>query len=193
MTGVKLSSINFRRKIHSIKTIEEFINSTDYIAQFVRNRFRCNKEAVDFFLEKLAFQFTFNTTNIDAIKIWILNYTYNLQPLLGKDPESPLYEYIYSTFRAPQRDNGKAINISFNDFYQNYSANVSHPLNKNHVSRALNALGINPVMKKLKISGPPGLPGCDRKKSTMMIQVTDSALSDILKKNGFTLPVSQQT
>jgi hypothetical protein len=182
MTGVKLSSINFRRKIHSIKTIEEFINSTDYIAQFVRNRFRCNKKAVKFFLEKLAFQFTFNTTNIDAIKIWILNYTYNLQPLLGKDPESPLYEYICLNYPD--------INLSFNDFYQNYSANVSHPLNKNHVSRALNALGINPVMKKLKISGPPG---CDRKKSTMMIQVTDSALSDILKKNGFTLPVSQQT
>jgi hypothetical protein len=185
MTGVKLSSINFRRKIHSIKTIEEFINSTDYIEQFVRSRFRCNKEAVNFFLEKLAFQFTINTSNIDTIKIWILNYTYNLQPLLGKDPESPLYEYICLNYPD--------INISFNDFYQNYSANVSRPLNKNHVSRALNALGINPVMKKIKIPGPPGPPGCDRKKCTMMIQVTDSALSDILKKNGFTLPVSQQT
>lgn len=185
MTGVKLSSINFRRKIHSIKTIEEFINSTDYIEQFVRSRFRCNKEAVNFFLEKLDFQFTINTSNIDAIKIWILNYTYNLQPLLGKDPESHLYKFIHLNYPD--------INLSFNDFYQNYSANVSHPLNKNHVSRALNALGINPVMKKMKISGPPGPPGCDRKKCTMMIQVTDSALSDILKKNGFTLPVSQQT
>src|SRR5579871_5780784 len=151
MTGVKLSSINFRRKIHSIKTIEEFINSTDYIKQFVRSRF--NKEAVNFFLEKLDFQFTINTSNIDAIKIWILNYTYNLQPLLGKDPESPLYEYICLNYPD--------INISFNDFYQNYSANVSRPLNKNHVSRALNALGINPVMKKMKISEPPR---CDRKK-----------------------------
>ena len=113
---------------------------------------------MNFFLEKLDFQFTINTSNIDAIKIWILNYTYNLQPLLGKDPESPLYEYICLNYPD--------INISFNDFYQNYSANVSRPLNKNHVSRALNALGINPVMKKMKISGPlgpPGPPGCDRK------------------------------
>ena len=53
MTGAKLSSINFCRKIHSIKTIEELINLKDYIIKFVKSR--TNKEAVDNFLE--VFQF----------------------------------------------------------------------------------------------------------------------------------------
>ena len=170
MTGVKLSSINFRRKIHSIKTVQELINSKDYITQFIKRRL--GKEAIDHFLD--VFPSINNNSNvprdIDAIKIWILGYTYNLQSLLDKEPESPLYEFICLNY--PE------INMSFNDFYQDYTDNISYSLNKNHVSRALNALGINPVMKKVKVAA-------NRKKCVMMIQVTEDSLSEILKKNGF--------
>ena len=80
MTGAKLSSINFRRKIHSIKTVQELINLKDYITQFVKSRNKDDKTAIDSFLN--VFQ-TINNNfddpgwipgDIDAIKIWILGY-----------------------------------------------------------------------------------------------------------------------
>ena len=186
MTGVKLSSINFRRKIHSIKTVQELIDLKDYITQFVKSRNKNDKTAIDSFLN--IFQ-TINDNfddpgwipgDIDAIKIWILGY-------IDKEPESPLYEFICLNYPD--------INMSFNDFYQDYTDNISCPLNKNHVSRALNALGINPIMKKVKVASDSGR---DRKKCVMMIRVAEDTLAEILKKNGFIsqLPddsVDQQT
>ena len=38
-SGARLSSIEFRRKINSMKTIEELAECKDYFAQFVKSRF----------------------------------------------------------------------------------------------------------------------------------------------------------
>jgi hypothetical protein len=171
--GGRLSSIEFRRKINSIKTIEEFTDCKDYLAQFVKSRFR-TKECVDDFLKRLEDQFIINDSNINAIKTWLFTYRDNSDPeskgmLLGKDPESPLYDFI--------RLNYSEIDESFHDFYDSYSHNIDKPLHKNHVSRALNALGMKTVMKKIKLE--------DRPKCIIAIHISKEELSEILKKNGY--------
>lgn len=168
--GVRLSSIEFRRKINSITSIKEIEDCKDYLIQFVKNRFRL-KESVKKFLDELEDQFIIDSP-IDAIKTWILEYydTEGRRPLLGNNPESPLYDLLrlkYST----------GINMSFSDFYQDYTNTVNSPLSKNCVSRALNALGIKPIMKKVKS-------GDKETKCTMMVCVTKEKLSEVLKKNG---------
>jgi hypothetical protein len=174
-SGVRLSSIEFRRKINSMKTIEELVECKNYLAQFVKSRFRL-KECVAEFLKRLEDQFIINDSNIDAIKTWILDYKDNpddcresKRMLLGKDPESPLYDFL--------RLNYTEIDETFHEFYDNYAQNVDNPLNKNHVSRALNALGIKPVMKKIKSE--------DKTKCVMVINIKSTELSELLKKNGF--------
>lgn len=179
----KLSSIEFRRKIHSMGTIEDLKNSGDYIVQFVKNKYRHSssralyesKDCVDRFLKGLDEVISsFETPeSLAKIKIWILTYIDNPSgvALLGNDPESSLYKFIHFNYTE--------INMSFNEFYQNYANTINGFLNKNHVSRALNALGINPVMRKIKLATDGG-----KRKCVMMIQVTREELSEILKKNG---------
>jgi len=164
----KLSSIVFRHKIHSINTIEDLTKCEEYITQFVKNKYQ-NKEYVDRFLKGLD-EVVCPSSNIDATKIWILTYIDGPSgvALLGNDPETSLYKFIHFNYTE--------INMSPNDFYQNYTNTINDFLNKNHVSRALNALGINPVMRKIKLDG--------RRKCTMMIHVAQEELSEILKKNG---------
>ena len=60
--------------------------------------------------------------------------------LLGKDPESPLYEFLRTEYSK--------INEPFQEFYEYYAQNVDNPLNKNYVFRALTALGLKTAMKK---------------------------------------------
>ena len=172
-SGARLSSIEFRRKINSMKSIEELAECKDYFAQFVKSRFRL-KECVAEFLRRLEDQFFINDSNMDAIKTWILDYKDNSEPeskgmLLGKDPESPLYDFL--------RLNYTEIDETFQEFYDNYAQNVDNPLNKNHVSRALNALGIKPIMKKIKSE--------DKTKCVIVIYKTPTELSEILRKNGY--------
>ena len=167
----KLSSIEFRRKIHTMKTMEDLKNSGEYIAQFVKNKYRY-REYVDRFLKGLD-EVVSSFETLEKIKIWILTYIDNPSgvALLGDDPESSLYKFIHFNYTE--------INTSFSEFYQNYANTIDNPLNKNHISRALNALGINPVMRKIKLATDIG-----KRKCVMMIHVTGEELSDILKKNG---------
>lgn len=174
-SGARLSSIEFCRKINSIKTMEELIDCKDYLTQFVKSRFRL-KKYVDTFLERLEEQIS---DDIDAIKTWILVYRDNTDwgseiPLLGNDPESPVYDFLYSNY--PEIDD------TFCDFYNNYSQWTDKPLNRNHVSWALNALGIKPIMKKIKFEG--------RNKCAMVLYATQEDLSEIFIKNG--LPINRE-
>ena len=170
--GVKLSSIEFRRKINSITSIKEIEDCKDYFIQFVKNRFRL-RESVNEFLDSLEDQIIIEKP-IDAIKTWILEYydTTRGRLLLPNNSESPLYDLLRLKYSA-------GINMSFSDFYQDYINTVDHPLSKNFVSRALNALGIKPIMKKIK-SG-------EVTKCTMIICVTKEKLSEVFKKNGLSL------
>jgi len=180
--GVKLSSIEFRRKINSITSIKELDDCKDYLIHFVKNRIRITS-SVDEFLNKLEAEKT-NTNSIDAIKTWILEYP---DLLRGNNPESPLYDLIRLNY-----SNG--IDMSFHDFYQDYansygalckSNKVPNPLSKNHISRALNALGIKPIMKKATLVSLNRSSSCYNKlTSIMMIYITKEELSEVLKKNG---------
>jgi len=172
-SGGKLSSIEFRRKIHSIKSMEELVDCKNYLTQFVKSRFRL-KESVDEFLSGLDDQIIAN--DIDATKTWILAYyePYTERVLLGKDLESPVYEFLCSNYSE--------IDETFHDFYDNYCQSIDNPLNRNHVSRALNALGIKPIMKKIKFEG--------KNKCAMVLYATQEELSEIFRKNGLlTLPI----
>ena len=85
--------------------------------------------------------------NIPNIKTWILKYYDDTDSerkgfLLGKDPESSLYEFLHTEYPK--------INEPFQKFYEYYTQNVDNPLNKNYVSRALTALGLKTAMKKIK-------------------------------------------
>ena len=51
-SGSRLSSIGFRRKVNGITTLDDLINSKEYLAQFVKSRFQL-KEYVDKFLARL--------------------------------------------------------------------------------------------------------------------------------------------
>ena len=182
-SGARLSSIEFRRKINSIKTIEELTACKDYFAQFVKSRFWL-KECVSEFLRGLEDQIFINDSNIGAIKIWILNYKDNSEPeskgmLLGKDPESPLYEFLRLQYSE--------INETFNEFYEYYAQNIDNPLNKNHVSRALNALGLKSIMKKIRLAKDAKAEdaGAFKPKCVMALHATKEELSDILRKNGY--------
>src|SRR5579859_2285362 len=142
-TGPRLSSIEFRRKINGIKSLEELISSKPYIIKFVKSRFR--RPGIEWFVEEFEKAIT-NAESIDDIRIWIFKYHDALElpeliPLLGKDPESPLYDFLHSNYSD--------ISSSFHDFYDCYCQDVDNPLNKNHVSRALSAFSIKPAMKKV--------------------------------------------
>src|SRR2546430_14368671 len=140
----KLSSIEFWCYVHSIDTLEKLIDSKEYLARYIKSKFRI-KEYVDRFLEELEPMLEYHDlySDIGYIKIWIL--TYACIPAKGcnfDDPERPIYEFLQSSYPD--------INETFQKFYNKYAHNTDKPLSKNHVSRALNALGIKAVMKKLR-------------------------------------------
>src|SRR4051794_39727479 len=182
-TGGKLSSIEFRRYIHGINTLDKLISSKEYIGKFVYSKFRLAKY-VDTFLEELEAEINnidptileFNDDSLNDAKIWILNYFDQTEPepkgaLLGNDPESPLYNFLHSEYTD--------INESFHEFYENYASNIDNPLNKNHVSRALIALGLKPAVRKIKYDGRQA-PKC-----VVFLYATREELSEIFRKNGY--------
>ena len=184
-SGMRLSSIGFRRRVNGINTLDDLINSKEYLAQFVKSRFHL-KEYVDKFLAKLEEEIDCidpeNPGNdVPNIKTWILKYYDDTDPerkgfLLGKDPESPLYEFLRTQY--PE------INEPFQEFYEYYTQDVDNPLNKNYVSRALNALGLKTAMKKIKqIQDGESIGG--KLKCTMMLSATKDELSEIFRKNGY--------
>ncbi len=183
-SGSRLSSIGFRRRVNGITTLDDLINSKEYLAQFVKSRFHL-KEYVDKFLARLEEIDCINPENpaddISNIKIWILKYYDDTDPerkgfLLGKDPESPLYEFLRTEY--PE------INEPFQEFYEYYAQNLDNPLNKNYVSRALTALGLKTVMKKIK-QNQDGESIGRKQKCTMMLLATKDELSEIFRKNGY--------
>ena len=121
-SGSRLSSIGFRRKVNSITTLDDLINSKKYLAQFVKSRFQL-KEYVDKFLARFEEEIdsidSENLSNdIFYIKTWILKYYDDTDPehrgfLLGKDPESSLYEFLYTEYSE--------INEPFQEFYEYYA------------------------------------------------------------------------
>jgi hypothetical protein len=184
-SGSRLSSIGFRRKVNSITTLDDLINSKEYLAQFVKSRFHL-KEYVDKFLAELeegidCIDPENPDVDIPNIKTWILAYYDDTDPerkdfLLGKDPESPLYEFLRTEY--PE------INEPFQEFYEYYAQNVDNPLNKNYVSRALTALGLKTAMKKIK-QNQDGESIGRKLKCTMMLSATKDELSEIFRKNGY--------
>ena len=69
-----------------------------------------------------------STDSIDDIRIWIFNYTYNIQDRCDiVNPEDPIYDLLRANFSD--------INETFHDFYDTYSHwQEAKPLNRNHVS-----------------------------------------------------------
>ena len=183
-SGSRLSSIGFRRRVNGITTLDDLINSKEYLAQFVKSRFQL-KEYVDKFLARLEeIDFIYPQKpayDIPNIKTWLLKYYDDTDPerksfLLGKDPESPLYEFLRTEY--PE------INEPFQEFYEYYAQNVDNPLNKNYVSRALTALGLKTAMKKIK-QKQDGKSIGRKQKCTIMLLATKDELSEIFRKNGY--------
>ena len=183
-SGSRLSSIGFRRRVNGIITLDDFIDSKKNLAQFVKSRFHL-KEYVDKFLTRFEEINCIDPENpgddIPNIKTWILKYYDDTDPerkgfLLGKDPESPLYEFLRTEYSE--------INEPFQEFYEYYAQNVDNPLNKNYVSRALTALGLKTAMKKIK-QNQDGESIGRKQKCTMMLSATKDELSEIFRKNGY--------
>ena len=170
-SGVKLSSIRYRYDVNQIKDIDDIIKSKDRFRNFIKSQYQAFG-FVDKFNEDLdILLFSHNgSESIDYIKIWLLSF-------VNKDSfdEIQLYQYI----KAEYSD----INETFTEFYNKFvdyassSNNASSLFNKNRVSRALSALGINTHMKKIICN--------DKPKSCMIICISNNELSDILYKNGF--------
>jgi hypothetical protein len=175
-TGGKLSSIEFRRYVNDINTFDKLISSKEYIGKFVYSKFRLTKH-VDSFLEEFEREINyidptileFNDEELRRIKIWILNYVDQTKgTLLEDNPESPLYNFLHSEYSE--------IDEPFHEFYDKYASNVNNPLNKNHVSRALIALGLKPTVRKIKYDG--------KSKCVVFLYATKEELSEIFRKNG---------
>lgn len=168
---VRMSSIKFRHKIHSIQTKEELVNCKGYLTQFLISRF-WSKIYVDGFLEPV-----FNDAfDIDTVKLGLLRYGDALDDPID-EPETSLYKFLCLNY-----SNQEGINETFHDFYEKYRSAVVNSLSKNHVSRALNALGLKPIMKKIKIDDPK-IPGEKKVKCVMVLHATKKELSEIFKKN----------
>ena|SRR2546421_12354094 len=99
-SGSRLSSIGFRRRVNGITTLDDLINSKEYLAQFVKSRFHL-KENVDKFLARLKEEIDcIDPENSGNIKTWILKYYDDTDPehkgfLLGKDPKVLYMNFAY--------------------------------------------------------------------------------------------------
>ena len=117
-SDVKLSSIEFHKSVNSITSLNKIFESKEYLAHFVRNKYRLPKY-VDCFLDELEEQIDLidpenPDRDIANFKIWLFNYTDTTKPepkrtLLDNDPESPLYEFLRTIYKD-------GINESFHDF-----------------------------------------------------------------------------
>ncbi|RHZ83558.1 hypothetical protein Glove_91g111 [Diversispora epigaea] len=95
-------------------------------------------------------------SDILYIKIWIFNYIFtseekdkaSLHSNCDLNEEKHLYKYLQSNYSD--------INETFTTFYENYTQNIAQtPFSKNKVSRALSALGLKTIMKKVVIDNKP--------------------------------------
>src|SRR5271168_1047146 len=128
-SGSRPSSIEFRRRVNNFNTLDDIFRSKDYLARYIKGKFRLREYVNEFIdgLEDLTGNHT-PTDNISDIRIWIFNYTYNIQNRCDiVNPEDPVYDFL--------RANYPDINQTFHEFYDNYSHwQEAKPLNGNHVS-----------------------------------------------------------
>jgi hypothetical protein len=166
---VNLSSLEFRRLIHSITDLEELISKKDYIYRHIKSSYKV-QDFANQFLEDLEDKIEVKTGNddLDNIKLWLLGFINNL------DRSFPLKElYLYEFLCL---DGCPAIDMPFSEFYDNYCHWVSDPMSKNRVSRSLLAFGLKTVMKKIMCDG--------KMKSTIMLCATKDELLELCEKNG---------
>lgn len=161
---VNLSSLEFRRLIHNITDLDELISNKDYLYRFIRSAYRV-KEYADNFLEILEDKL--DNEELDTIKLWILSYINN-EDRAFPPKEISLYKFLCL-------DNSD-INMPFGEFYDSYSSQLTDPMSKNRVSRALLAFGIKTTMKKIVLDG--------KTKNTIMICISKEELLDLCQKNG---------
>ena len=119
ISGVRLSSIEFRRRVNDINTLDNLLESRDYLACYIKNKFRL-REYVDNFLEGLEeMTDSYNSTadpikEIEYIRIWIFGYINNLKTQCDLlNPEDSVYDHL--------RSNYSDINETFSEFYDNYA------------------------------------------------------------------------
>ena len=164
----RLSSIEFRRYVNSITDLDKLITSKDYFVRFIKSYFKI-KEYADRFLEELEKMIENHNhmSDILYIKIWIFNYISTFEDC-DLNKEKQLYKYLQSNYSD--------INETFTTFYENYIQNITQtPFSKNKVSRALSALGLKTIMKKIVIDNKP--------KCVIMISATNDEISELLYKN----------
>ncbi|RHZ48149.1 hypothetical protein Glove_557g42 [Diversispora epigaea] len=176
-SALRLSSIEFRRYVNSITDLDKLITSKDYFVWFIKS-YSKSKEYADKFLKELEkiIEKHNRISDILYIKIWIFNYIFtpeekdkaSLHSNCDLNKEKHLYKYLQSNYSD--------INETFTTFYKNYTQNVTQtPFSKNKVSRALSALGLKTIMKKVVIDNKP--------KCVIMISATHNELSELLYKN----------
>ncbi|RHZ81632.1 hypothetical protein Glove_117g587 [Diversispora epigaea] len=176
-SALRLSSIEFRRYVNGITDLDKLITSKDYFVRFIKS-YSKSKEYADTFLKELKkiIEKHNRISDILYIKIWIFNYIFtseekdkaSLHSNCDLNKEKHLYKYLQSNYSD--------INETFTTFYENYTQNIAQtPFSKNKVSRALSALGLKTIMKKVVIDNKP--------KCVIMISATHNELSELLYKN----------
>ena len=169
---VNLSSIEFRRRIHKIDTLEELIDNKDRLYRFVKSFY--NRDFANDFSENLESKIDDNADkndDLDTIKLWLLGFINN-EDRAFPPRENELYKFLLEDCHYQD--------IPFGEFYDSYSHWTENPMSKNRVSRALLAFGLKSVMKKIMCNG--------KMKCTMVLNATEEEIAKLCEKNGFSNP-----
>ena len=169
---LNLSSIEFRRLIHKIDTLEELIDNKDRLYRFVKSFY--NRDFANDFSEKLEGRIddiADENDDLDTIKLWLLGFINN-EDRAFPPRENELYKFLLED-RCQDYHN----DTPFGEFYDSYSHWTENPMSKNRVSRALSAFGLKSVMKKIMCNG--------KMKCTMVLSTTEEEMAKLCEKNGF--------
>jgi hypothetical protein len=161
---VNRSSIEFRRLIHKIDTLEELIDNKDHLYRFVKSFY--NRDFANAFSEDLEGKI--DDSDLDTIKLWLLGFI-NKEDRAFPPRENELYKFLL--------EDRSAIDMPFGEFYDSYSHWLENPMSKNRVSRALSAFGLKSIMKKIMYDG--------KNKCTMVLSATEEEMAKLREKNGF--------
>jgi hypothetical protein len=166
---VNLSSIEFRRLIHKIDTLEELIDNKDRLYRFVKSFY--NRDFANDFSENLESKINDiadENDDLDTIKLWLLGFINN-EDRAFPPRENELYKFLL--------EDCCKYDTPFGEFYDSYSHWTENPMSKNRVSRALSAFGLKSVMKKIMCNG--------KMKCTMVLSATEEEIVKLREKNGF--------
>jgi hypothetical protein len=148
-----LSSIEYCRRINNIQNFRDFESLREYILHYVDTKYNDS-----LFLRNLNDKIE-DEVSIDNLKLWLICYSG-----INYCEESQLYHYLASIHN---------IDETFIEFYNKFIQETSSTLNKNRVSRALSAIGIKTMMKRID------------NKCCIVIRVSNVELTEILRKNGY--------